>query len=82
MNVGKPISSGQCLCGAVRYQTSGVLDLAVALGGFCLNQLIVWITTALWAWPFWMALIPVVIIVPLIGFIASRYWAYRQIETV
>ena len=52
----------------------------VALCGFCLNQLIVFVTTGLWGWPFWAALIPVVVIVPLVGFIASRYWAYRQTE--
>ncbi len=66
--------------GRTTHTYSAPRFLAVALGGFCLNQLIVYITTGLWAWPFWMALIPVVIIVPLIGFIASRYWAYRQTE--
>ena len=54
--------------------------LVVALGGFALNQLIVFVATTWLNWPFWLALIPVVMIVPSIGFVASRYWAYRQSE--
>lgn len=26
MNIGKPVYTGQCLCGAIRYEVSGVLD--------------------------------------------------------
>ncbi len=51
--------------------------LAVALAGFVLNQTIVYITANLWSWPLWAALIPVVMIVPLVNFLASRFWAYR-----
>ncbi len=52
--------------------------LIVALGSFALNQAIVWFTTGILDWPFWLALVPVVIIVPLAGFLASRYWAYND----
>jgi putative flippase GtrA len=65
---------------ATTHRHSAPRFLIVALGGFALNQLIVLITNELWGWPFWLALVPVVMIVPLVGFIASRYWAYRQSE--
>ncbi len=54
----------------------------VAVSGFALNQLIVFITSEWWGWPLWLSLVPVVMIVPLVGFLASRYWAYRQSEAV
>ncbi len=66
--------------GRTAHNYSAPRYLAVAIGGFCLNQLIVLVATGLWDWPFWLALIPVVIIVPLVGFLASRYWAYRATE--
>lgn len=65
---------------ATTHSHSAPRFFIVALGGFALNQLIVLITSEWWGWPFWLALIPVVMIVPLVGFIASRYWAYRQSE--
>lgn len=51
--------------------------VAVALSCFALNQSIVFMATEFLGWPFWLALIPVVLIVPAVGFVASRYWAYR-----
>lgn len=54
--------------------------MVVAGCGFALNQLIVLITSEWWGWPMWLALVPVVMIVPLVGFFASRYWAYKQSE--
>jgi putative flippase GtrA len=52
--------------------------LVVAIGGFGLNQLIVFVATAILGWPLWLALIPAMIIVPLASFVASRVWAYHQ----
>jgi putative flippase GtrA len=43
---------------------------------FALNQAIVYVATELWGWPFWAALVPVVMIVPLGGFLAGRFWAF------
>jgi len=63
---------------ATTHSHSAPRFFIVAAGGFALNQLIVLITSEWWGWPFWLALVPVVMIVPLVGFIASRYWAYRQ----
>lgn len=63
---------------ATTHRHSAPRFLIVALAGFALNQLIVLITSNWWGWPFWLALVPVVMIVPLVGFLASRYWAYRQ----
>lgn len=55
--------------------------LGLSVGLFALNQAIVYVATDLWGWPFWAALVPVVAIVPLGGFLASRFWAFlpRQI---
>ena len=52
--------------------------LTVSLASFGLNQFIVFIATKYFLWPFWLALLPAVIIVPVFGFAASRYWAYRD----
>ena len=54
----------------------------VGIAGFALNQVIVEITTNWWAWPMWLALVPVVMVVPLVSFLASRYWAYRKSATI
>ena len=65
-----------------RHNQSAPRYLAVALAGFGLNQTIIFITTGLWSWPLWLGLIPVVLIVPMANFLASRYWAYRQPKAV
>lgn len=48
----------------------------VSGAGFLLNQAIVYLTAIHWGWPFWAALIPVVMIVPIMGFLASKFWAF------
>jgi putative flippase GtrA len=49
--------------------------------GFALNQSLVWLLVEVMSWPFWLALVPVVIIVPLTGFVLSRRWAFKPAET-
>jgi putative flippase GtrA len=50
--------------------------LGLSVGLFALNQAIVYVATDIWGWPFFAALVPVVMIVPLGGFLASRFWAF------
>jgi putative flippase GtrA len=50
--------------------------LALSLALFAVNQAIVYVATELWGWPFFAALVPVVMIVPVGGFLAGRFWAF------
>lgn len=52
--------------------------VAVALFGFGLNQLIVWIVTGPLAGPYWIALATVIATVPMVTFLSLRYWALRH----
>lgn len=52
--------------------------LAVALLGFGLNQLIVWIATGPFGGPYWVGLAIVVTTVPFVTFLSLRYWALRH----
>lgn len=51
---------------------------AVALFGFGLNQLIVWLVTEPFGGPYWVGLAIVVASVPVVTFTALRYWALRH----
>ncbi|CAN5446021.1 hypothetical protein BH10PSE7_BH10PSE7_07590 [soil metagenome] len=49
---------------------------AVSAAGFLINQAMVYCCTILLHWPFWVALIPVILIVPAVSYIASKFWAF------
>lgn len=51
---------------------------AVALLGFSLNQLVVWVVTGPFAGPYWIGLAIVVSTVPVVTFLSLRYWALRH----
>ncbi len=61
---------------AVAHKTALPRFLALSAGLFAVNQAIVYVAVEFWGWPFWAALIPVVMIVPIAGFLASRFWAF------
>jgi putative flippase GtrA len=52
----------------------------ISLAGLAINQTIVFITTRRFGWPFYEALIPVVLIVPASTFVMSKFWAFRAAE--
>jgi putative flippase GtrA len=52
--------------------------LAVTLFGLGLNQLIVWVCVHPLDWPFWMALVAVVLLVPGPTFLLAKLWAFRR----
>jgi putative flippase GtrA len=52
--------------------------LAVTLFGLGLNQLIVWACVHRLEWPFWMALVAVVLLVPGPTFLLAKLWAFRR----
>ena len=43
---------------------------------FVVSQGIVTLTTYGLGWPFWAAMVPVALVVPVLGFIGSRLWAF------
>lgn len=51
--------------------------LAISIGGFILNQAIVYAITEHAHLPLWVALIPVVMVIPLVGYVLSKLWAFR-----
>lgn len=63
--------------GTATHSQSAPRFLAVALSGFCLNQVLIYLTTSVLGWPFWAGLCLVLSIVPILTFTASRLWAYR-----
>jgi putative flippase GtrA len=52
--------------------------LAVSLAALALNQALVYLLVERAGWPFWLALGPVVVMVPVLSFILSRLWAFRS----
>lgn len=52
--------------------------LAVTLFALGLNQLIVWVCVHRLDWPFWMALVAVVLLVPGPTFVLAKLWAFRR----
>jgi putative flippase GtrA len=50
----------------------------ISLGGFAINQAIVFVCTNRFHWPLTAAEIPVVLIVPPSTFLMSKFWAFRE----
>jgi putative flippase GtrA len=50
----------------------------VSLLGLGLNQAIVYLLVERAGWPFWVALGPVVVLVPALSFALSKLWAFRR----
>lgn len=51
--------------------------LAVSLLALGLNQGLVYLLVERAHWPFWLALVPVVLAVPALSFALSRLWAFK-----
>jgi putative flippase GtrA len=66
---------------AARHRQALPRFMVVSALGFALNQSLVWLLVQVMNWAFWQALVPVVVIVPLTGFILSRWWAFKPAET-
>ena len=49
----------------------------ISLAGLAINQAIVFVGVQLLHWPFWMALVPVVVIVPASTFTLAKLWAFK-----
>ena len=58
------------------HRTSMPRFLAISVAGFGLNQALVYAFAVKLGWPFWIALVPVVLIVPLASYVASKVWAF------
>jgi putative flippase GtrA len=52
--------------------------LLVSLLGLALNQAIVHLLVDRAGWPFWLALGPVVVLVPLLSFVLLKIWAFGE----
>jgi putative flippase GtrA len=50
---------------------------AISLAGLAINQAIVFVASHLLGWPLWLALVPVVIVVPASTFTLAKFWAFR-----
>ena len=50
----------------------------VSAVAFAMNQSIVWALTGLAAWPYWAALLVVLVVVPPLTFVVSKYWALAE----
>jgi putative flippase GtrA len=49
----------------------------ISLTGFAINQATVFVFAKVMGWPYWLALGPVVVIVPACTFVMSKFWAFR-----
>jgi putative flippase GtrA len=49
----------------------------ISLAGLAVNQTVVFVSGRLLGWPAWMALIPVVILVPASTFVLAKFWAFK-----
>ena len=52
--------------------------LVVSLVGLALNQTIIHLLVDIAGWPFWLALGPVVVLVPLLSFVLLKVWAFGE----
>jgi putative flippase GtrA len=50
---------------------------AISLAGLAVNQAVVFVSAHMLGWPPWLALIPVVILVPASTFTLAKFWAFR-----
>ena len=49
----------------------------ISLTGLAINLATVWVCTHALGWPLWLAMIPVVLVVPATTFVMSKFWAFR-----
>lgn len=49
----------------------------ISLTGLGINLGTVWIATHALGWPLWVAMVPVVMVVPASTFVMSKFWAFR-----
>ena len=50
----------------------------VAVSGLGLNQLIVWLMTSVFTYPYWLALVVIIFTVPVATFLLLKFWALRH----
>ena len=50
----------------------------VAVSGLGLNQLIVWVMTSVFSYPYWLALVVIIFTVPGVTFLLLKFWALRR----
>lgn len=50
--------------------------LALSVCLFGINQAIVYVGTVVLGWPFWASMVLVLLIIPPLGFLAGRLWAF------
>jgi putative flippase GtrA len=53
---------------------------AISLTGLAINLSLVFIGAHLLGRPLWLALVPVVLVVPAVTFLMSKFWAFRHRE--
>jgi len=51
--------------------------VTISLAGLAINQGVVYVGSHMLGWPFWAALIPVVVIVPAATFTLAKFWAFK-----
>jgi putative flippase GtrA len=51
--------------------------LALSFGCFAINQAIVYGVTEVGQLPLWVALIPVILVIPVAGYFLSKLWAFK-----
>lgn len=49
----------------------------ISLTGLGINLATVWVCTHTLGWPLWLAMVPVVLVVPASTFVMSKFWAFR-----
>jgi putative flippase GtrA len=49
----------------------------ISLTGLAINLGTVWVCTHALGWPLWLAMVPVVLVVPASTFVMSKFWAFR-----
>jgi putative flippase GtrA len=49
----------------------------ISLTGLGINLVTVWVCTHALGWPLWLAMVPVVMVVPASTFVMSKFWAFR-----
>jgi putative flippase GtrA len=49
----------------------------ISLTGLAINLGTVWLCTHALGWPLWLAMVPVVLLVPASTFVMSKFWAFR-----
>jgi putative flippase GtrA len=50
---------------------------AISLAGLAVNQAVVFVSAHVLGWPPWLALIPVVVLVPASTFTLAKFWAFK-----